>query len=118
MFELFILGLGGLFGYYLWDSHGAKESATLAARAACRERHLQFLDFSVVKLRTGINRNQTGQPQWQRIFSFEFTVGSDERYNATIELRGKQLYQIDFEAHPMPDDSVTFTEGPGRCPKC
>lgn len=119
MTELLILLLGALFGYYLWDSQGAKELANKLSRQACQQRQLQFLDFSVVKLSTRIVRGVGGQPQWQRIFNFEFHVGGAtgnvERYNATLELQGKQLVNITFEPYPMPDEPIDYVDGPGRC---
>lgn len=119
MTELLILLVGGLFAYYLWDSQGAKERASALARQACQQRHLQFLDFSVVSQSTRVKRSTGGQPQWQRQYGFEFHVGGAsghiERYNATMELLGKQLVHITFDPYPMPDEPIDYVDGPGRC---
>lgn len=118
MTELLILTLGGLFAYYLWDSQGAKEQATRLARAACQQRHLQFLDFSVETLSTKLVKGHGGQPQWQRHYQFDFHVGGtlgDERYGGTLTLVGRRMERLHFDPHPMPDENIQYVDRPGRC---
>lgn len=119
MAELALLFGLALAAYYLWHSRGVDEYATAIARQACRQRHLQFLDFSVQKQKTRPVLATGGQPQWQRQYVFEFHVGSDlaapERYSARMTLVGRQLTQMEFDPHPLPDENVDYVEGPGQC---
>lgn len=113
-----LLGLG-LLAYYLWDSRGVDEYATQLARQACRQRQLQFLDFSVQKQKTRPQLANGGQPQWQRQYCFEFHVdggvAEPQRYNARMTLVGRQVTRLEFDPHPLPDERVDYVEGPGQC---
>lgn len=105
----------GLVAYYLWDSRGVEERATALARQACQQRRLQFLDFSVENQGTKPILAKGGQLVWQRSYIFEFTVGEEHRYGASLVMQGRKVASLQFDPHPEPDPDIEYAERGAQC---
>ena len=73
MSEIIILIVVSLGGWLVFDALRARETATIAARDACRAQGLQFLDDTVHGARTRFARDTEGLLRLRRTFSFEFS---------------------------------------------
>ena len=90
-----------IFTIYWFDTSAAKELAVTHGRRACKEVDVQFLDESVVRFHTGIQRGYSGSLCFVRKFRFEFTADGQNRHHGYIHLRGKRLQMLDMD---LPDD--------------
>jgi hypothetical protein len=79
MSEIVVLIIVALGGWIAFDALRARETATQAAREACRAQGLQFLDDTVQGARTRFGRDAEGLLRLRRTFSFEFSTAGVSR---------------------------------------
>ncbi len=82
---------------YWFDTAAAKELATAHGKRACKDIGVQFLDDSVIRHKTRIQRNHTGSLCFTRDFRFEFTLDGRSRHTGYIRLLGKHLQMLDLD---------------------
>lgn len=90
-----------LFFFYWFDTAAAKELAVRHGHKACKDINVQFLDESVVRYRTRVQRGYSGNLCFARDFRFEFTADGRVRYQGFIRLLGKRLQTLDMD---LPDN--------------
>jgi hypothetical protein len=81
-------------GWLAFDALRARETATSAAREACRAQGLQFLDDTVQGARTRFGRDAEGLLRLRRTFSFEFSDDGVHRRAGHVVLLGARLESL------------------------
>lgn len=96
MTELFLLLLLGLVIWFASDSLKAREAAHAAARKACEEAGVQFLDDTVSQSGIRIARDAEGRMTLERFFRFEFTPTGDDRQRGRVRLLGNRVQEVNL----------------------
>ena len=86
--------------FYWFDTAEAKEAAVVHGRKACKDINVQFLDESVVRFDSKVQRGYSGSLCFSRHFRFEFTIDGQSRHNGYITLLGKRLQLLELD---LPD---------------
>ena len=74
---------------WFWlDTLKAREAGILAAKNACAEEGLQFLDETVVGRSLRPARNDAGHFRLRRVYAFEFSDTGDNRCSGSVTLLG------------------------------
>lgn len=106
---LALLVLGG--GVWFWlDSLKAREIGIQAARRACAEEGLQFLDETVVGRSLRWARDDDGVLRLRRIYAFEYSDTGDNRRPGSVTLLGQQVELLHVRPHlyviPNPHETL------------
>ena len=96
MTELFVLLLLGAAIWFVSDSLKARETAYSAARRACEEAQVQFLDDTVSQSRLGLARNAEGRMLFERHFRCEFSTTGDDRQQGRVRLLGNRVQDVNL----------------------
>jgi hypothetical protein len=99
MSEILLLGIVAVGGWLVFDALRARETATLAAREACRAQGLQFLDDTVQGARTRFGRDAEGLLRLRRTFSFEFSDDGVTRRAGHVVLLGARLESLELDPY-------------------
>lgn len=99
MSEIVVLIVVALGGWLLFDALRARETATIAARDACRQQGLQFLDDTVQGARTRFARDAEGLLRLRRTFSFEFSDDGVTRRGGRVILLGARLESLQLDPY-------------------
>jgi hypothetical protein len=99
MSEVVVLIIVALGGWIAFDALRARETATLAAREACRAQGLQFLDDTVQGARTRFGRDAEGLLRLRRTFSFEFSDDGVHRRAGQVVLIGARLESLQLDPY-------------------
>lgn len=88
MGTLLLFVLGGV-GVWLWfDGLRVREAAIAAAKKACQQYEVQFLDDTVALSGLGLGRNSRGQLRVRRIYQFEFSESGATRRPGLVLMLG------------------------------
>ncbi|MDR2187840.1 MAG: DUF3301 domain-containing protein [Azonexus sp.] len=90
-FELAIIVLLAAFIGFWLDTLKAREAGVRAARQACAEEGLQFLDDSVAGRLLRPARDDNGQLRLRRIYYFEYSDTGDNRRSGSVTLLGSEI---------------------------
>jgi hypothetical protein len=101
MSEIVVLIIVALGGWIAFDALRARETATQAAREACRAQGLQFLDDTVQGARTRFGRDAEWLLRLRRTFSFEFSDDGVHRRLGLVVLLGAQLESLQLDPYRM-----------------
>ena len=85
---------------WIWRGHGVRECALEHARGHCQRHSVQLLDGNVAFKGWKIMTDGSRRKRLARIYSFEFTVTSQERLNGTVAMYGRHLARIELQAYP------------------
>ncbi len=96
MAELFALLILALVIWFVWDSLKAREAAHAAARKACEEAGVQFLDDTVSQSGVRLARDAEGRVVMERQFRFEFTPSGDDRQQGRVRLLGGRVQEVNL----------------------
>ena len=110
LIETFFLLLAGC-GVWFWlDSLKAREIGIAAARQACAEEGLQFLDETVVGRSLRPARDDAGRLRWRRVFAFEYSDTGDNRRSGSVTLLGHEveLLHVRPQLYVIPNRHETF----------
>ena len=101
MLELapWLIGLA-LVALVWWSAMGAKARARAAARVACEDAEMLFIDELALK-RLHLARDAHGKRRLARRYGFEFYQRGDRRYTGTIEMHGQRVAHIEMEPYPV-----------------
>jgi hypothetical protein len=99
MSEIVILIVASFGGWLVFDALRARETATIAARDACRAQGLQFLDDTVQGARTRFARDTEGLLRLRRTFSFEFSDDGVTRRAGRVVLLGAHLESLQLDPY-------------------
>jgi len=83
-----------------WSTLGARTRARGAARRACEEAGVLFIDELAFK-RLRFGRDRRGQPCLKRTYAFEFVVGGERRYAGEVELHAQRVVTVRMDPHPF-----------------
>ncbi|MCP3868025.1 MAG: DUF3301 domain-containing protein [Gammaproteobacteria bacterium] len=90
---------------WFWlDSARAREIATAASKAACRQRELQFLDQTVELRRIGLRWTNRGL-RLRRLFRFEYSEQGVGRHAGHITLVGVDLEDFNLGLPDTPNST-------------
>jgi hypothetical protein len=103
-----ILGLFALVagGWFVWDSLKAREAANATMRAACKAEGMLFLDDTVALESLRPVRNEDGQLELRRIFSFEYSDTGANRRKGRVEMIGAKISALDLGPRTRPENAT------------
>lgn len=99
MSPLIITVLIGLLAWFWGNSMRAKETALEQGARACQSIGVQFLDDTVSISRIGLGREASGRMNLQRVYSFEFTLSGERRWQGKVAMQGAVVKAIHLD-HP------------------
>lgn len=79
------------FAWHWWADRLAADRATLAARRACEQAGVVWLDQNVQRVRKRLARNAEGRLSWRRDYDFEFSTSGEERQLGRVSLLGSDV---------------------------
>jgi hypothetical protein len=83
-----------------WRQMGARTAARRAARAACADAEVRFIDEVAFK-RIGFTRDEQGRWRLTRYYGFEFYQRGDRRYTGTVEMYGQRVNRVYMGPRPL-----------------
>jgi hypothetical protein len=87
-------------GVWFWlDSLKTREIGINAARDACQEDGLQFLDETVVGQGLRFARDDEGRLKLRRIYSFEYSDTGDNRRSGSVTMLGHDIEYLHVRPH-------------------
>jgi hypothetical protein len=87
---------------WLWmDSLKAREVAVRAAREACAQDGLLFLDQTVSITTVKLARDDNGRVQLQRSYEFEYSDTGDNRRKGSVVLLGRTVILFNVGLRPV-----------------
>ncbi len=101
LFDLFWLTLTAVIVIFWYRGLQVKESALRRAKKYCDELDLQLLDQTIALKGLGIRRAEDGFLKLVRRYQFEFTSTGDERYKGRVTVVGRQIDEINSDAHRL-----------------
>ena len=99
MTPLLIALLAGLVIWYVNDTLKCRERVVRAARNACAELRVQFLDQSVAQTRLGWGRDARGRMRLRRDYRFDFSLDGSDRHAGYITCIGQHVTGLTLD-HP------------------
>ena len=97
MTELLVLLLLAAVVWFVSDSLKARETAHAAARRACSEAGVQFLDDTVSQSGMRLARDAQGRAVLERNFRFEFSPTGDDREQGRVRLLGNKVQEVNLD---------------------
>lgn len=83
-----------------WNALGARTAARRAARGACTEAGVGFIDELALQ-RLTLARNRHGRLCLKRVYGFEFFVAGDRRYAGTVETHARRVTAVRMDPYPI-----------------
>lgn len=77
-----------------WADRQATDRATAAARRACEQAGVLWLDQNVQRIRKRLARNAEGLLSWHRDYDFEFTTSGEDRQLGRVSLLGTKVVGV------------------------
>ncbi len=96
MTELIVLLLLGAAIWVVSDGLKARETAHAAARRACEQAGVQFLDDTVSQSGMRLARDGEGRATLERLFRFEFSTTGDDRQQGRVRLLGGRVQEVNL----------------------
>lgn len=96
MTELIVLLLLGAAIWFFSDGLKARETAYAAARRACEQAGVQFLDDTVSQSGMRLARDGEGHATLERLFRFEFSTTGDDRQQGRVRLLGGRVQEVNL----------------------
>ena len=82
--------------WFVSDSLKAREAAHEAARKACTEAGVQFLDDTVSQSGMRFARDAQGRAVLERHFRFEFSPTGEDRQQGRVRLLGNRVQEVNL----------------------
>jgi hypothetical protein len=97
--EVLFLALTAV-GVWFWlDSLKTREIGVNAARSACQDDGLQFLDETVVGTSVRLARDDAGRLRLRRVYSFEYSDTGNDRRSGSVTLLGHDVEFLHVRPH-------------------
>ncbi|MDZ4202426.1 MAG: DUF3301 domain-containing protein [Gallionella sp.] len=90
---ILLLTLAAL-GWFWLNSLRILEAARAAAKQACRQAEVQFLDDTVARSGIAITRTASGQRALRRTYRFEFSETGDTRLDGQVVMLGDRIESL------------------------
>lgn len=87
-----------------WQTLGAKMAARRAAREACRDAEVRFIDeLALKRLTIGRSQGRDGRRRYRvkRVYGFEFYWGGERRYAGEIVMHGQRVAAVHMDPYPL-----------------
>lgn len=107
--EVLLLGLLGVIGWYWYAGLQVREQAVAVGRRACADAGVQFLDESVALSRTRFARNSGGQMQFLRDYRFKFSDTGDNRRPGLVRMLGDRVEWVNLDGEWQPGRAASVT---------
>lgn len=108
--ETFFLLLAGAAFWFWLDTLRAREIGIDAARRACADDGLQFLDETVVGRSVRPARDGEGRLRLRRVFAFEYSDTGDNRRSGSVAMLGHEVEWLHVRPHlyviPNPNETL------------
>lgn len=91
-------------GLIWWDALGAKVKARRAARRACHEAEVRFIDeLALKRLHIARRGYQGGRRTWgvRRVYGFEFYWGGAMRHAGHVVMHGQRIVAVHLDPYPL-----------------
>lgn len=100
---IFFALLVGLLTFW-WTSAQSRETAIALSRAACKRCSVQLLDETVTLSKLKLQRNEQGQMNIARWYTFEFSTSGNNRRSGLVGLLGGKLttMHLDLDVEELP----------------
>lgn len=98
-----LLLLLALIGLGWWNAVGARTRARRAARRACREADVLFIDELALR-RLRLTRDPRSRLCLERDYGFEFIVRGDQRYAGAVVVQGQRVAAVHMDPYPFRPD--------------
>jgi len=95
---------GAVIALIWWDALGAKISARRAARRACADADVRFIDeLALRRLTLSRIHYRSGHRAWRirRVYRFEFYWSGDMRHAGHVIMHGQQLASVHLDPYPL-----------------
>lgn len=92
---LLLAALAGVAAFW-WDGLQKREFAIHAARRACEQAGVQFLDETVALKKMTLRRDANQRARVYREFAFEFSSVGDDRQTGRVYLLGNRVLSADL----------------------
>lgn len=99
MSALVLTALIVLVAWFWSNSLRAREQALEVGTEACRSSQVQMLDQTVALNSIGLGRSAAGQLVLQRVYSFEFTLDGNRRWEGRVAMKGDEVKAVHLN-HP------------------
>lgn len=103
MHDLGLLLVLAIIGLIWWNTLGARTRARRAARNACKQVDVRFIDELAFQ-RVRLVRDRQNLVAIIRTYGFEFFVLGDRRYGGQVTMRGHRVDEIRMDPHPFTAD--------------
>lgn len=93
-----------LVGLAWWNALGAKAAARRAARRACADAEVRFIDeLALKRLAIGCSPRRGGHRRYciERVYGFEFYWGGERRHTGEIVMHGQRVATVHMDPYPM-----------------
>ena len=90
---LYILLVLAVFWFWM-DSSRSRERAVNAAREACKQAGVQFLDDTVMLAKIRMCRKSSGSMALCRSYSFDFSLDGEQRRSGSVSMRAQTLIDL------------------------
>lgn len=97
--ELLFLAMTAMAVWFWLDSLKTREIGVTAARAACQEDGLQFLDETVVGTSVRLARDEAGRLRLRRVYTFEYSDTGNDRRSGSVTLLGHDVEFLHVRPH-------------------
>jgi len=97
--ELMFLALTAVAVWFWLDSLKTREIGVNAARKACQDDGLQFLDETVVGQSVRLARDDAGRLQLRRTYAFEYSDTGNDRRSGSVTLLGHEVEFLHVRPH-------------------
>ncbi len=87
-----------------WNTLGAKATARRAARAACADAQVRFIDELAIKRLTlgyDVRRDLRRRYCIKRFYEFEFYWGGEQRSAGEVVMHGQRVVAVSMDPYPL-----------------
>lgn len=87
-----------------WSALGAKMAARRAARRACNDAEVRFIDeLALHKLGPGRAQHNDGRRPWciRRVYRFEFYWSGEMRHTGYVIMHGQSVVSVQLDPYPL-----------------
>lgn len=93
-----------IFACLWWHALGARMTARRAARRACEQADVRFIDeLALQRIGPGRARHRDGRRPWciRRVYRFEIYWGGETRHNGYVVMHGQRVASVQLDPYPL-----------------